>query len=73
MNFTTFLVFKFFLFINYLCKHCNAQERVRECMDVANETCSKINEIPLLPSRGLTWNIYFKREGVSITFSLNPS
>ena len=73
MDFTTSLVFKFFLFVNHLCKHCTAQERVRECVDDANETCSEINEVPLFSSRGLAWNIYLKREGVSIMFSLSPS
>lgn len=72
-DFTASLVFKFFLFTNHLCKHCTAQERVRECVDDANETCSEINEIPLFSSRGLAWNIYLKREGVSIMFSLSPS
>ena len=42
-------------------------------MDDANETCSEINEVPLFSSRGLAWNIYLKREDVSIMFSLSPS
>lgn len=73
MDFTISLVMKLFLFIKHLCKHCTAQERVRERVDVSKETCSEINEIPLFLSRGLAWNVCFKREGVSIMFSLNPS
>lgn len=61
------------LFMHPLCKHCTAQERVREGVDVAKENCSEIIEIPLFPSRGIAWNICFKRGDVGITSSLHPS
>lgn len=71
---TTSLIFTFFS----LYKHTFMNTALYRggwgnCVAVANETCSKINQIPLFPSRGLAWFVCFKNEGVSITFSPNPS